>query len=494
MSKTTKRVLLILAAVALLITILAWAGWQILTRVIESRSPIVDDPKVEAVAGSGLAGYWEGTLNALGVQQLRIQVRVEKTAAADGKLKGSFTSPDQSPQAVPLTACDETATTAHFAISVGSFKGTFNTDGSRLTGHWTQNALPLPLLLKRQSGPPKPPPRPQTPQPPYPYDVREITIENPADGVTLAGTLTFPNVDSRTVPAVILICGSGPHDRDETLFGHKPFLVLADHLTRQGIAVFRYDKRGIGKSTGNYATATSADFASDAAAVFAHLKTLPAIDPKRIGLCGHSEGSTIAFMLASENPDIAFVVSLAGVGVRMDTLLERQRADILKAMKQPQNPRLETLNREAIALAREQGDTPAARAAAEKILAKMGLPKAAAKAQLAQLFSPWMLSILRYEPRPTLEKVKCPVLALNGSKDTQVAADLNLPALRAGLEAGGGHPDITTTTLPGLNHLFQKCTTGAPAEYAKIEETLSPDALKIISDWIVAHESAVSAP
>ena len=484
MSKTTKRVLLILAAVALLIVILCWSGWLILSRVVESRSPIVDDPKVEAIAGSGLAGYWEGTLNALGVQQLRLQVHVEKTS--DGKLKGTFTSPDQTDRPLPLTICEETTTGARFAISVGSgsFEGAFNADGSRLTGHWTQNALSMPLLLKRQSGPPKPPPRPQTPQPPYPYEQHEKTIDN--NGVTLAGTLTMPFVDSRAVPAVILICGSGPHDRDETLFGHKLFLVLADYLTRQGIAVFRYDKRGTGKSTGNYATATPADFASDAAAAFAWLKTFPAIDPKRIGLCGHSEGATEAFMVAAENSGIAFVVSLAGAGVRMDELLERQRADILKSMKQPQNPRVETLNRKAIALVREQGDTPAARAEVEKIFSQMGLPKAAAKAHLAQLFSPWMISILRYEPRPTLEKVKCPVLALDGGKDTQVAADLNLPALRAGLEAGG-NASVTTATLPDLNHLFQKCTTGAPAEYGKIEETINPDVLKIIFDWINAH-------
>jgi pimeloyl-ACP methyl ester carboxylesterase len=487
MNKTRKRVFLILATVVLLVAVLCWGGWRNLTRVLGARSPIIDDPKIEAVAGSGFAGHWEGTLNVMGMQELRIQLHVKKVG--DGKLTGTFISPDQSEKALTLTTCEETAGDAAFAIKSinGSFKGGFNTDGSRLTGHWKQKGMSFPLLLKRQSGPPKPPARPQTPQPPFPYEIHEVTIENTAAGVTLAGTLTIPFTDSRGVPAVILLTGSGPQDRDETIAGHKPFHVLADHLTRQGIAILRYDDRGAAKSTGDFSQATSGDFAADAAAAFAFLKTRAGIAPARIGLCGHSSGATEAFLVAAENPDVAFVVSLAGAGVRMDALLERQRADIARASGIKKIPeKTETMNRALVALAREKGDTPETRAEAEKLLKKAGVPAGQIKGHLSQIFSPWMIAILRHDPRPTLARVKCPVLALNGDKDTQVAADANLPALRTGLEAGG-NTGITTRTLPGLNHLFQKCMTGAPAEYGKIEETFNPDALATITDWIIAH-------
>lgn len=485
MSKTTKRVLLILAAVVLALAALAWAGWRALMHAVESQSPIIDDPKVQAIAGEGFPGYWEGTLNVMGVQELRMQLHIEKDAG--GKLKGSAVSPDQSPKAMPLTTCVEKGSRVEFAIKSvgGSFKGEFNADSSRLTGHWKQNGTSLPLLLKRQPGPPAPPARPQVPQKPYPYIEYEIGFPSGGGtGATLAGTLSIPGGEG-PFPAVVLIAGSGPLDRDEAVFGHRPFLVLSDWLVRNGIAVLRYDKRGIGKSAGVFAAATPQDFAADAAAAFAFMKSRPEIDPARIGLCGHSEGASEAFMVAAGASDVAFVVSLAGAGVRMDALLERQREDLIRATPGArQNAKTETLTRKAVAIAREQGDTPAARAEVKEIFADMGLKGDAAKPHIAQTFSPWMIAFLRYDPLPTLAKVKCHVLALNGEKDTQVAASANLPALKNGIESGG-NKQVTTRELPGLNHLFQNCKTGAPAEYPKIEETFDPKTLEIISTWIL---------
>jgi len=280
--------------------------------------------------------------------------------------------------------------------------------------------------------------------------------------------------------------------------------VLADHLTRENIAVLRFDDRGFGKSTGEFRDATHDDFVADALAAVAWLKTHPNVDGKRIGLVGHSEGGIVAPLAAVKQPDdIAFIVLMAGVGVPMNQLLERQGQDISRAMgmsedliaqiakQQKELYRLigsdlyDTNKDELKRIVRDKVQKQFAELTEEQ-RQTLGVTDALIKANLETMVTPWFLELVRYDPQPVLTKVRCPLLAINGEKDLQVAADENLPAIRKALEAGGNR-DIQIVELPGLNHLFQTCTTGAPAEYGRIEETFAPTALKTISDWIGQH-------
>jgi uncharacterized protein len=303
-------------------------------------------------------------------------------------------------------------------------------------------------------------------------------------GDTLAGTLTIPQ-GKGPFPAVLLITGSGPQDRDESLLGHKPFLVLSDWLTRKGIEVLRADDRGMGKSTGVFGTATTADFATDVEAGVAFLKTRPEVNAKKIGLIGHSEGGIIAPMVAARNPDVGCIVMLAGSGVPGDQILVEQRKLIAEAggMSKEQAEKEALEERAVLALVVKEKDSPEL----EKDL-RAGLEKDVKEpelgAQVKVLTSPWFRYFLAYDPGPALKKVKCPVLALNGEKDLQVPPDLNLPTISKALTEGG-NKNFEVVELPGLNHLFQTATTGSPTEYATIEETMSPVVLGKVSEWIL---------
>ncbi|MCL4790265.1 MAG: alpha/beta fold hydrolase, partial [Verrucomicrobia bacterium] len=328
------------------------------------------------------------------------------------------------------------------------------------------------------------------------YLEEEVVVENPSAGVRLAGTLTLPR-SAGPHPVVVFITGSGPQDRDEAIMGHRPFLVLADHLTRAGIGVLRCDDRGVGSSTGDFSKATVRDFAGDVLAQIAYLRTRREVDQRRIGLLGHSEGGIVAPMVATKSKDVSFIVLLAGVGVSTEELLLRQARDIALVMGAGEDviARNAALQKELFAIAKEQQDKSAAEAAARKLIRDqltdfseeqrkaMGLSEAGIEAQIKMVLSPWFRDLLPYDPRPTLRAVKCPVLALNGGKDLQVAAKENLTAIRDALTAGGNQR-VKTVELPGLNHLFQTCQTGAIAEYGQIEETFNPAAMKLISDWI----------
>lgn len=328
------------------------------------------------------------------------------------------------------------------------------------------------------------PERPQTPKPPFPYAVEDVVFDS-APGVRLAGTLTLPKGPG-PFPVAVLISGSGPNDRDETVFGHKPFLVLADDLTRRGIAVLRYDKRGVGGSSGRAPGVTTADFAVDARAAVAFLKTRKDIDPRRIGLIGHSEGGVIAPMVAAGDPSVAFVVMMAGSGVPGDELLVAQNRAILTAMggSEAALAAAEQTNRKIYEIAKSDVSDADAQGRVETILVGLGQAPAQAHVGAAQAASPWIRWWLRYDPRPALTKLRCPVLALDGSKDLQVVAAQNLPEIRKALK---DDPDATVLELPGLNHLFQTAGTGAVGEYAQIPETIAPIALTTIGDWVVAH-------
>jgi pimeloyl-ACP methyl ester carboxylesterase len=333
--------------------------------------------------------------------------------------------------------------------------------------------------------------RPQNPVKPYPYREEQVTFANPKAQVSLAGTLTLPP-GAGPFPAAMLIAGSGPQDRDETVAGHRPFLVLADHLTRKGVAVLRYDKRGIGKSTGNFDQATTEDFASDAAAALGYLKSRKEIDPGKIGLIGHSEGGIIAPMMATRSSDIAWMVLLAAPGLKGEDVMLLQSQLILKAagFDDDRIANARNFNRQSYDLARKEKDPEALEAKLTDLVDSTGmsttLPPTTLKPQARMMTSPWFRFFLDYDPVPALKKARCPVLALNGDKDLQMAPKENLAQIQKALQEGGNN-DFQTKELPGLNHLFQHALTGSPTEYGGIEETLAPEALDTVSDWILKH-------
>jgi pimeloyl-ACP methyl ester carboxylesterase len=296
---------------------------------------------------------------------------------------------------------------------------------------------------------------------------------------------------------VLLITGSGPQNRNEELMGHEPFLVLADYLTRRGIAVLRADDRGIGGSTGEFASATSKDFAGDVLAGVNYLKTRSELNQKQIGLIGHSEGGMIAPMVAAQSKDVAFVVLMAGPGMMGGEIIQLQTELIMKAGGAAPEPIKETqaLQEKMFTILRQEPDparaeqklTEAVKAATEKMTEaqqqQSGLTGEGARSLAKRLNSPWFRYFLSYDPKPVLRKVKVPVLAINGEKDLQVTPKENLTAIAAALKEGGNR-QVQTRELPGLNHLFQTAITGSPNEYSEIEETFSPVAMQVIGDWI----------
>ncbi len=447
------------------------------------------------VPGKGLAGHWQGSLKVTPVLELRLAL--DLTNSASGKPGGVMLSLDQGNARIPITALTEKAGVVHLETkSIGGvFDGKLSGDGAELAGDWQQGGKTLALVFKRLTKAATLE-RPQEPKKPFPYDEEEIVVENKAASVKLAGTLTLPH-GTGPHPAVVFITGSGPQDRDEAIMGHRPFFVLADHLTRRGIAVLRCDDRGVGKSTGDFRKATDADFVEDTLAQVAHLRTRKEIDPKRIGLLGHSEGGIIAPLAATKSRDVAFIVLLAGVGVPMEELLMRQARDIALVMGSGEEmiATNAVAQREIFRAIKTEQDPAAAEASVRRVIREqtvsmteeqrqaLGLSDAMLDTQVNMVLSPWFRDLLAYDPRPTLKAVKCPVLAINGEKDLQVAAKENLAAIRTALTVGGNQK-VKTVALPGLNHLFQTCQTGAISEYGQIEETFNPTAMKLISDWI----------
>ncbi len=446
---------------------------------------------------ANFAGTWMGTLD-VGAAQLRLRFVIAETEGVPGATLFSVDQGNAQIQVAETTVSGDTISMTMPMVGA-SFRGTLSEEDGQITGTFTQAGQSFPLVLERAPDDETPPPnRPQNPEEPYPYLAEDVTYINPEGGHTLAGTFTRPASEG-PFPAVILISGSGPQDRDEALMGHRPFLVLADHLTRRGIAVLRYDDRGVGESTGDFGTATSQDFASDALAAVAYLKTRDDVDPGKIGLAGHSEGGVIAPMAAVASPDISYIVLMAGTGVNGERILYAQAALIARAAGAPE---------EAIAANREQQRAifevlkrePDPGRAGEAIAAiiRAGLERAnaggetvsddamqqAVAAQVQQVNNPWFRYFLTYEPAPMLERVTVPVLAINGEKDLQVPYEENLREIEAALRRGG-NTRFETHALPDLNHLFQHAQTGAPSEYQSIEETWSVEAMELIADWIL---------
>lgn len=336
--------------------------------------------------------------------------------------------------------------------------------------------------------------RPQEPKGAVPYYEEEVKYSNLTAGVTLAGTLTLPR-SGKPSPAVLLIAGSGPCDRDETAFGHKPFLVLADHLTKQGIAVLRVDKRGVGQSTGNYAVSTTEDFAADVLAGIEYLKTRKEVDTQQIGLIGHSEGGLIAPMVAVKSNDVAFIVLMAGQGVTGEATLYTQETLISRAMGVPEEQISHQLDfqKQVLTVIKNESDLEKADKLLREIIAKQlaNLPKEeqqtsanAMEAQLKRCNSKWFRYFLTYDPITSLKHLKIPVLVINGQLDWQVSPKQNLPVIAKILEEAGNR-NYRIIEFPKLNHFFQTCETGSILEYGKIEETIAPVVLDTLSGWIL---------
>lgn len=434
---------------------------------------------VMEVPAQDISGIWNGKLD-VGMISLRIVFHIHQTA--DG-YSATMDSPDQGMKglAAGSTGFDNNTLTLSFPTIGAGYEGTRSHSGDTLKGAFTQGGQRFPLDLAR--GGMAETNRPQHPVKPYPYVEREVKFENPEANVTLAGTLTLPDEKGK-YPAVVLISGSGAQNRDEELMGHKPFLVLADFLTRNGIAVLRYDDRGTHASTGVFATATTADFASDARSAFRFLARQKNIDPAQIGLAGHSEGAIAAAVVASENKDVDFIVMMAGPGIRGDSLLILQSTALLQASGADAYATgfATTLNRKIYDVILQDTDSEQKEKEIRHLLTEhMG--KEQIEAQLKTVLSPWTQYFIRFNPATCLEKVQCPVLAMIGSKDLQVPPDENLSAIQKAL-AGGGNNKFTMKKPEGLNHLFQECTTGLPTEYGGIEQTFSPVALNMILEFI----------
>lgn len=445
-----------------------------------------------AISAQDITGQWNGILQVNGIQ-LRVVFNITKT---DTGYSSTMDSPDQGAKGIPVTSTTFENPKLVLEVSNAGIKYEGEWKEGAIIGTFNQRGQSFDMDLKRESIEKAKLIRPQEPVKPYPYTSEEVTFKNEKANIDLAGTLTFPAKEGN-FPAVILITGSGPQNRDEELLGHKPFLVLSDYLTRNGIAVLRYDDRGTAKSEGDFKTATSEDFATDVEAAIDYLKTRKEINKKKIGLIGHSEGGLIAPMVASKSKDVSFIVLLAGPGIRGSQLLLMQQELIGRAsgISESELQKSKEINSTAFDMVIKTSNTEKLRREltdylTQKLIESPDAQKAGEKydsvmikALVDQITSPWMLYFLRYDPAPALEKVKCPVLALNGESDLQVPPKEDLAAIKAVL-LKGGNKNITVVELPNLNHLFQECKTGLPAEYAQIEQTFSPTALDEITKWI----------
>ncbi len=446
------------------------------------------------ITKESVTGSWLGRINT-GAISLRVVFNL--SVIGNDSLVATLDSPDQGAKNIKLGLVTLSGDSLKISAAtlMAEYKGTIKND-TLIEGTWTQagNTFPLDLAKLKKEYTIN---RPQEPKPPFPYKSEDVTFRNSKFNIKLAGTLTIPE-GKGPFPAVILITGSGPQNRNEELMGHKPFLVIADYLSRHGIAVLRYDDRGVGKSQGSSSDATTADLATDAEAAFEFLTDNPEINPKDIGLMGHSEGGLIAPIVASTNHNVAFIVSLAGPGVTGERIIIRQSQDISRLMGISEDKIKENTetNKKLYSVLKEEKDNKLAEekiiAQYKEILEKQKMSQEDINKAVNQLKATfgantytWFRYFIMTDPAVFWKKVKCPVLALDGEKDTQVSASENLPAIEMALKSSG-NKHVKTIMLPGLNHLFQHCKTGLPSEYSGIEETFSPEVLKIITDWILA--------
>ena len=434
-------------------------------------------------ASAQITGQWTGEISVSGFS---LKLNFNFATDDSGKTTCTIDSPDQNAFDIPCQEVSITDNSVNVKIDVikATYSGTIQ--GDSIVGNFTQGAT-LPLTLRRNAKPQTKIERKQTPQPPFPYTVKEVTFANPAAGITLAGTLTLPE-NTKNVPAVVMITGSGAQNRDEELFAHRPFAVIADYLTRQGIAVLRYDDRGTAASGGKFANATTADFATDARAALDFLASQPEINKKKLGYIGHSEGGQIAFINAAADDRVAFIVTLAAPAIKGSDLLIRQNEMLVEAisgMKLPEdqlsplkqifdaierNTDSESLRKELIEILKLDLATPEQRENFEK--------------QIEASTSPWYMQFVKYDPADAIKATKCPVFALGGTYDIQVEASTNI----ARIKELCGSKSVTTKEYPGMNHMFQQCANAKEGfNYGKIEQTIAPEVLTDIATWILTR-------
>ncbi|MCD4845726.1 MAG: alpha/beta fold hydrolase [Methanosarcinales archaeon] len=447
--------------------------------------PDQDDEGTIPADQQDIQGIWQGVIEVSGTK-LRLVINI--SSEQNSTLTATLDSPDQGVTGIPIDKVTFQNDNLNLEVESihGVYNGKFGEDDQTINGHWEQSGQSFPLLLQRLDKAPVLN-RPQEPDRPYPYEDEEVIYKNETTGIELAGTLTLPTSEG-PFPAVLLITGSGAQDRNETILGHRPFLVLSDYLTRRGIAVLRVDDRGIGGSTGNVSQATSEDFAGDVLTGVEYLKGHKEIDSEKIGLIGHSEGGIIAPMAAVRSGDVAFIVMMGGPGVAGEEILYLQTELLLRSegVSDDEIAKEREVQSRIFDVVKNETDNAAAEKKLNEILDEIEMPKENKLAEIERCLSPWFRYYLTYDPKPTLINVQCPVLAIIGEKDLQVPSRQNLPAIEEALRTGG-NKDYTIMELPGLNHLFQTAITGSPSEYQQIEETLSPTALEVIGDWILQH-------
>ncbi len=442
-----------------------------------------------------LSGIWSGKLSLPNTIKLTVIFNLQKDA--EGKYTATMDSPDQGAKGIPtesVTIKDDSIIIKVPAIQ-GSYEGRIFSDSMKIEGKWKQGGMNLDLSVRKVDKVEEVK-RPQEPKEPFPYKVEDVKFENKKDNITLAGTLTMPN-NGENFSAVVMITGSGGQNRNEELMGHKPFLVIADYLTRNGFAVLRFDDRGIAESTGSQSLATTEDFVTDALSAVEYLKTRNEINHSKIGLIGHSEGGMIAPMAAVKSIDVAFIVMMAGIGIPGDSILYLQGELIQRAEGTSEEEIMKStkIQREVFQMIKEFNDDETLKSKLEEKFWKeyplmseeekkqLGDPKVYLNMQMKTLTSPWFKYFVKFDPVPTLEKVKCPVLAINGEKDLQVPPKENLSAIEEAFKRGV-NKNYEIKMLPGLNHLFQTSNTGAISEYGKIEETIAPLALETMLTWL----------
>lgn len=445
---------------------------------------------VQLTTAQKFEGTWVGVIQGLPL--------VFEISSTDSTYTAQMQSPKQSQAFIPA---DEVTVEDHvITLKIEQFQIRYQgqLNGAVILGTFTQGGLSFPLDLEKKAFDKNSLRRKQEPVAPFPYHVEEVQFANEAaSNITLSGTLTLPP-GLKKPPVAILISGSGPQDRNEEIMNHKPFLVLADHLTKKGIAVLRFDDRGVGKSQGDHDSATSADFATDVAAAVSFLLKRDDVNHEQIGLIGHSEGGLIAPMVIAQHPDkIAFFVSLAGPGLRGDKVLlpQLEKSALLAGSNKEDVAWSMQIMRELFQVIADSPDLTSKELQneLEKTLAVSTIkgtaaqqayyPKQTHEAVAQQFSTPWMRFFLTYDPTADLQKIKVPTLLLNGALDFQVIPELNLPVMEEKIKSNG-NSDVVAIQLDQLNHLFQTAETGSAAEYAVIEETFAPVALDIISNWV----------
>jgi len=449
------------------------------------------DTRKSSSAISKMEGTWQGAIET-GNMRMRLQLHISHDQA--GGLIASVDSLDQSIQGIPASRVSENGSDIKLELPAfdAEYTGTVNTAKNSIAGTWSQSGNTEKLDFSRSERILELR-RPQNPEKPYPYKVEEVSFAAADGKANLAATLTLPQSNA-SFPAVLLLGGSGPNDRDETTAGHKTFLVLSDFLTRRGIAVLRYDKRGIAQSTGNYAAATLEDFAQDAESALAYLKSRKEVDAKRLGIIGHSEGGILGSLVATRSTDVSWLVLMGTPVTTGERTLLRQSELIARTGGLPEEQITRSLefDRNAYAVVRGEKNPEAMEKRLNVLVEQSGLsqamPPAALQAQIRVMSSPWFRDFLIYDPEPVLEKLQCPVLALSGDRDLQVDSTENVPLLRRVYEMSG-NKDFTVVEIEGVNHLFQTAQSGSPALYGAIEETMAPSVLTAVGTWIGKHTS-----